>query len=74
MGQYFVGDIVVRNKYSVGMVGIITDTLIASGLMYEVRVLHSHNLEVEEGETQRWSRMYFEPYFLDTNRKPNWEV
>lgn len=73
MGQYFVGDKVVRNKYSVGMVGEIVQTF-ADNYMYEVRVLYSHNAGIEEGEIQRWSKKYFEPWWSDRNRTPNWEV
>jgi hypothetical protein len=74
MGQYFVGDKVVRTKYSVGMVGVITDTLVTDGYMYEVRVIHSHNMRIEEGELQRWSRKYFEPWWDNPEIKPAWEV
>jgi hypothetical protein len=72
--KYFVGDLVVRTKYSEGMVGMVTDTLAPEGFMYEVKVLHSHNMGIEEGELQRWSKMYFKPWVSDTDRTPTWEV
>lgn len=74
MGQYFIGDKVRRTKYSIGMVGEIIDTLSEDSRMYMVKVLHSHNSGLEEGMIQRWSRIYFEPWFSDSNLKPKWEV